>query len=115
MLARLGTSWGASSWCRPWREMKAMGIGLGREEEGWWRTEMGEEGAPQGVSSLRVATWEKPPMDWRPVPPITAMWMGSSVGSALGVYVRRDVRYRHSYLRCSPSSETQRAPFWNSV
>lgn len=63
-----------------------MGIGLGREEEGWWRTEIGEEGAPQGVSSLRVATWEKPPMDWRPVPPITAMWMGSLVGLALGGY-----------------------------
>ncbi len=40
---------------------------------------MGEEGEPQGVEGLRVATWVKPGRDWRPVPPITAMWMGSGV------------------------------------
>lgn len=33
-----------------------MGIGLPVEGEGWWRTEIGEEGVPHGVVGLRVAT-----------------------------------------------------------
>lgn len=56
MLAREGTSWGASSWCVPWRERKAMGIGLPLEGEGWWRTLIGAEGAPQGVDGVTLAT-----------------------------------------------------------
>ena len=73
MLAREGTSWGASSWWRPWRERKAIGIGLPVVGEGWCRTLMGEEGVPQGVDMFRFATWVKSARDWRPVPPMTAM------------------------------------------
>lgn len=63
MLAREGTSWGAISWWRPWREMKAMGMGLPVDGEGWWRIVIGEEGLPQGVWRLRVATCVKPARD----------------------------------------------------
>lgn len=77
MLAREGTSWGANSWCRPWRLMKAMGIGLPVEGEGWWRMDIGDEGEPHGVLGWRVATWVKSASDWRPVPPMTAIRTGS--------------------------------------
>ena len=40
--------------------------------------EIGEDGVPQGVSGLRVATWVKPWRDWRPVPPMTAIDIGSN-------------------------------------
>ena len=52
-------------------------MGLPVEGEGWWRTEMGEEGAPQGVEGEMIATWVKSAREARPVPPITAMWIGS--------------------------------------
>jgi hypothetical protein len=70
MLARFGTSCGASEWCVPWRERKAMGTEL------WERMVMGEEGVPQGVEGVREATGVKPSRCWRPVPPMTAMWTG---------------------------------------
>lgn len=38
---------------------------------------MGDDGAPHGVSGLRVATCVKSANDWRPVPPMTAMPTGS--------------------------------------
>lgn len=57
-----------------------MGIGLPVEGEGCWRMEIGEDGAPQGVSILRVAARVKEGRDWMPVPPITAMCTGSVVG-----------------------------------
>ena len=78
MLARAGTSWGAISWCRPWRDRKATGMGLPSAEE-WCRTVMGEEGVPHGVVGLSEATGVKPGRDCRPVPPITAMGMGAVV------------------------------------
>jgi hypothetical protein len=71
----------------PWRERKAMGT------EACVRTVMGEEGAPQGVVSVRVAMGVKPERCWRPVPPITAIWMGPGVGMSayfvhwIGVYL----------------------------
>lgn len=77
MLAREGISWGAMAWWVPWRERKAMGIGLPVDGDGWWRTVMGEEVAPQGVSTLRFATGVKEGRLWRPVPPMTAMGIGS--------------------------------------
>lgn len=49
MLARLGTSWGANWWCRPWRARKAMLTPL------WERMAMGEAGYPQGVRGLTRA------------------------------------------------------------
>jgi hypothetical protein len=54
---------------------------------------MGEEGVPQGVSTLREATGVKPGRDWRPVPPITAMEMGPGVllVNCLSVMAREDV------------------------
>ena len=54
-----------------------MGIGLFMDREGWWRTAIGDEGAPHGVSGLMLATWVKSASEARPVPPITAMRMGS--------------------------------------
>lgn len=77
MLAREGTSCGASSWWRPWRERKATGVGWPVVGEGWCRMEMGEEGAPQGVVGWRVATGVKFARAWRPVPPMTAIRTGS--------------------------------------
>lgn len=76
MLAGLGTSEGEISWCVPWREREAMGV----LECGEVRTVMGEEGAPQGVVGVRMATgvkerWVREEM---PVPPMTAMGMGRS-------------------------------------
>lgn len=59
MFAREGTSWGASSWWGPCRERKAIGIGLEEVGEGWCRIWMGEEGVPQGVVTLMVATRSK--------------------------------------------------------
>ena len=56
MLARLGTSWGASSWWRPCREINAIGKGLPVDGDGWWRIDIGEEGVPHGVVGVRVAT-----------------------------------------------------------
>jgi hypothetical protein len=43
----------------------------------WERMEMGEDGCPQGVRGLTVAIGVKPGRDWSPVPPITAILMGS--------------------------------------
>jgi hypothetical protein len=78
MLAREGTSCGASSWWAPWRARKAMGIGrLPAEGEWCTRMEMGEEGRPQGVGIVRVAATVKPGRCWIPVPPMTAMRTGS--------------------------------------
>lgn len=54
-----------------------MGMGLPDVGEGCWRTAIGEEGEPQGVVGLRLATCVKPASELRPVPPITAMWIGS--------------------------------------
>lgn len=54
-----------------------MGIGLPVEGEGWCRTAIGEDGLPHGVVGVRLATWVKWGRDCRPVPPITAMVMGS--------------------------------------
>lgn len=71
MLARAGTSWGASWWEAPWRARKAMGVEL------WVRMRIGEEGAPQGVVGVREATGVKPGREERPVPPMTAMRTGS--------------------------------------
>lgn len=79
MLAREGTSCGASSWCRPCRERKAMGMGAPLPVgEGWCRMVMGEEGEPQGVGTSRVAARVKPGRLWSPVPPMTAMRTGSA-------------------------------------
>ena len=47
------------------------GLGL------WCSTVMGEEGAPQGVLTVIWAAGVKPGMEERPVPPMTAMRMGS--------------------------------------
>jgi hypothetical protein len=79
-----------------------MGIGLPVEGEVWWRTEMGEEGLPQGVLGVSVATGVKPPMDCRPVPPMTAMWMGSGWFVSLGGSLRKYSQYRHSGPRRRP-------------
>lgn len=49
------------------------------EGEGCCRMEIGDEGAPQGVGTSRVAARVKPERAWMPVPPITAMWTGSMV------------------------------------
>lgn len=54
-----------------------MGIGLPVVGEGCCRIEMGEEGAPHGVSTWRVAASVKPGRLEMPVPPITAMWTGA--------------------------------------
>ena len=54
--------------------MKAMGVG---GLEGCSRIRIGEEGGPQGVEIVRAATGEKPGSDSRPVPPMTAILMGS--------------------------------------
>lgn len=97
MLAREGTSCGAYSWERPWRERKATLRG-GEEEDGcaeevlvergfvgavrgWERMVMGLEGEPQGVWSAgwvsgRVAIGVKEGSEVRPVPPIIAMRRG---------------------------------------
>jgi len=56
-----------------------MGVGLPVEGEGCCRMEIGDEGAPQGVGTSRVAARVKPERAWMPVPPITAMWTGSMV------------------------------------
>lgn len=61
-----------------------MGMGFPDVGEGWWRTAIGDEVFPQGVSTFRFATWVKPGNDCRPVPPMTAMWIGSA-----GTKVRR--------------------------
>jgi len=55
MLARELTSCGANSWCRPWRDRKAMLSGVEEDGRAWLRIVMGEDGWPQGV--LR-AGWE---------------------------------------------------------
>ena len=76
MLAREGTSEGVRLWWGPWRERKAMGTAVC----GVRRIVIGEEGAPQGVEMEREATGVKP-VDVRelmPVPPMTAMWTGST-------------------------------------
>ncbi len=77
MFARFGTSCGASSWCRPWRERKAIGIGLPVVGDGCWSTAIGDEGVPHGVVGLRLATCVKSARELRPVPPITPIVMGS--------------------------------------
>lgn len=70
MLAREGTSCGASWWWRPWRERKATGMDsrlLSKFElelgdpygRGCWRIEIGDDGAPHGVFTVRVAAWVK--------------------------------------------------------
>ena len=46
--------------------------------EGWERMVMGDEGWPQGVGTVRVVTGVKPGREERPVPPMTAIRMGSS-------------------------------------
>ena len=61
-----------------------MGMGFPDEGDVWCRIEMGEEGIPQGVDGLRVATWVKSGRVCRPVPPITAMRMVP--GSKLKLY-----------------------------
>ena len=61
----------------PWRDRKAIGIGLPVDGDGWWRTDIGAEGDPHGVVGLMLATWVKSAREARPVPPMTAMWMGS--------------------------------------
>ena len=96
MLAREGTSWGAYSWLRPWRERKATFRGAEDWEEevgdwvesglegmvrGWERMEMGLEGGPQGVVRAgwvrgRWAIGVKCGRVVRPVPPIMAMGRG---------------------------------------
>lgn len=55
-----------------------MGMLLPVLGEGWCRMEMGDDGAPHGVSTLSVAASVKPGSDWIPVPPITAMRTGAS-------------------------------------
>jgi hypothetical protein len=47
--------------------------------------DIGEEGAPHGVSMLRVAAREKPGREEMPVPPITAMWTGAGRCVSTGV------------------------------
>lgn len=54
-----------------------MFTGLLLDEVVCWRTVMGDEGVPQGVSIERDATGVKPGRWEIPVPPITAMGIGS--------------------------------------
>lgn len=77
MLARAGTSWGANSWCVPWRARKAMGVGVPVLGEGCSKTVMREAGRPQGVVGKREATAWKLGREERPVPPITATRTGA--------------------------------------
>lgn len=68
--------------------------------------EMGEEGAPHGVSTFKVAASVKPGRDWMPVPPMTAMWTGAVDGQTrLGrVRRRREARkYAPSYVEGTPA------------
>ena len=96
MLAREGTSCGAYSWCKPWRERKATLSGGGevREAEvldvdsglvgarrGWERIVIGLEGGPHGVvrEGCVSGSWAmgvKWGSEVRPVPPIIAIWTG---------------------------------------
>ena len=43
--------------------MKAIGNGSPVEGDGWCRIDIGEEGVPQGVVGVRVATWVKSARD----------------------------------------------------
>lgn len=92
MFARAGISCGAYSWCRPWRETKAIGTGFASDEDDgvWCRIEIGEEGFPHGVEMFSSATGVKPGRLDRPVPPMTAIRTGSSihVSAALRVETR---------------------------
>lgn len=54
-----------------------MGMSLPVEGDLWCSTLMGDEGVPHGVSTFKLAARVKPGNDCRPVPPMTAMWMGS--------------------------------------
>lgn len=76
MLAWFLTSWGACSWWRPWREMKAIGTWCPVEGEAWVTMLTGEDGLPHGVSISSMAARVKPGSDEMPVPPMTAMWTG---------------------------------------
>lgn len=90
--------------------MKAMGTGWWDCGEGWCRTEMGEEGLPQGVVGSRVATWEKPGRCCRPVPPMTAMGIGSWVGmlaNAGDCLVEEIETYHRSEKGCWPFCGSQ--------
>jgi hypothetical protein len=81
MLARAGTSEGLNSWFVPCRARNAIGTGVsGDVGEGCSRTRIGADGFPHGVLRDRAATGEKPGRDSRPVPPMTAMEMGSEGG-----------------------------------
>lgn len=84
MFARFGTSCGASSWWTPCLDKKAIGMDLPVEGDGWCSTAIGEDGAPQGVEGLILATCVKSAREARPVPPMTAMCIGSV--SFLSVY-----------------------------
>lgn len=55
-----------------------------------WRTVIGEDGEPQGVLTAREAMGVKPSRRWRPVPPITAIWIGLSkvVGRDIAIGLR---------------------------
>ena len=55
-----------------------MGIGLPVDGDGWWRTVIGAEGRPHGVVGLMLATCVKSARDARPVPPMTAIRIGSA-------------------------------------
>lgn len=56
--------------------MKATATGLPVLAEGCWRTLMGDEGFPHGVSMSSVAACVKPGNDEIPVPPMTAICTG---------------------------------------
>lgn len=81
-----------------------MGMGLPVEGEGWWRTLMGAEGLPQGVVGETLATWVKSARDWRPVPPMTAIWMGSARMGERTAVKWTELSYHCSDLLYLPSS-----------
>lgn len=115
MLARFLTSWGASSWCRPWRERKAMGMGLPVEGEGWCRMEIGDDGSPHGVSTLSVAARVKPGSDWMPVPPMTAMWTGAAGCQQECAWRNKRKRWGRGEVRTVVRrSDTSHPAVWNA-
>ena len=80
MLAREGDFVGCEGVVEAVAGEEGDGVGSGK---GWWGRGgrgmvMGDEGWPQGVGTVRVVTGVKPGREERPVPPMTAIRMGSS-------------------------------------
>jgi len=65
---------------------------------------MGEEVLPHGVSMFRLATCVKPASDCNPVPPMTAIGIGST---EVGVGKRRRA---WDFIRSYQSRRSQRSP-----